>query len=111
MKSSPSRGTVAASGRLAVLAAAFLASPRCAHAGWAEDALKCEADYIVNCSFTLQAKNNRQVQAGDAAYGALNNVRLADEPDWVRPGEGAAFQARRVFATAAGRFVVLVILP
>ena len=67
----------------------LLANPHEAAAGWAEDALKTEADYIVNCSFTAQTQNNAQVQTGDAAYGALNNVRVAVGADWVRPGEGA----------------------
>ena len=67
----------------------LLDSPQPARAGWAEDALKSEADYIVNCSFTAQTKNNAQVQTSDAAYGALNNVRVAVGADWVRPGEGA----------------------
>ena len=67
----------------------LLANPHEAEAGWAEDALKSEADYIVNCSFTAQTANNAQVQTSDAAYGALNNVRVAVGADWVRPGEGA----------------------
>ncbi len=72
------------------LAALFvLLNQNAARAGWAEDALKSEADYIVNCSFTTQTKNNAQVQTSDAAYGALNDVRVANGPDWVRPGEGA----------------------
>ena len=74
---------------LGAIALLVLANPRPARAGWAEDALTSEADYIVNCSFTAQTKNNAQVQQNDAAYGALNNVRVATGPDWVRPGEGA----------------------
>lgn len=62
-----------------------LSYARPAQAGWAEDALKFEADYIVNCSFTTQTKNNARVQSDDAAYGALNNVRVAVGADWVRP--------------------------
>jgi hypothetical protein len=80
---------IARSGVLGIAALVLLSSTRAAQAGWAEEALKSEADYIVNCSFTTQAKNHEQVQPGDAAYGALNNVRLAGGPDWVRPGEGA----------------------
>ena len=72
-----------------IVAWLMLANPHEAEAGWAEDALKTEADYIVNCSFTAQTQNNAQVQTGDAAYGALNNVRVAVGADWVRPGEGA----------------------
>ncbi len=72
-----------------VAAWVLLAAPHKAEAGWAEDALKTEADYLVNCSFTAQTKNNAQVQRDDAAYGALNNVRVAVGADWVRPGEGA----------------------
>src|SRR5947208_251701 len=60
-----------------------LSGNRAAHADWAEDALRSEADYLVNCSFTTFAKNHQQVQLGDDAYGALNNVRLAGGPDWV----------------------------
>ena len=71
------------------VAALLALGARPVQAGWAEDALKSEADYIVNCSFTEQTKNNAQVQTSDAAYGALNNVRVAVGADWVRPGEGA----------------------
>ncbi|MFH1497024.1 MAG: hypothetical protein ABII82_04280 [Verrucomicrobiota bacterium] len=59
-------------------------------AGWGEDAIKKECDYIVNCSFTTYAVNNSQAQVGDAAYGTINVVRIASAgADWVNPGESA----------------------
>lgn len=59
-------------------------------AGWAEDAIKKECDYIVNCSFTTLAVNNAEAQVTDDAYGAINVVRIASSgADWVNPGESA----------------------
>jgi hypothetical protein len=59
-------------------------------AAWAEEALAREADYIVDCSFTEFAQNNRHVQPSDDAYGAANDLRIFERgPDWVRPGEAA----------------------
>lgn len=59
-------------------------------AGWGEDSIKKECDYIVNCSFTTHAVNNSQAQIGDAAYGTINVVRIASSgADWVNPGESA----------------------
>lgn len=57
---------------------------------WATDLLVREADYIVDCSDTEYAINHANVLADSDAYGALNDIRLADRgPDWVMPSEGA----------------------
>ncbi len=88
-KAAPSAGTslLRTIACFAILSATGLSQP--AMAGPGEDALKSEAGYIVNCSFTRGAHNNGAVREGTAAYGALNNVRLTGAADWVRPGEGA----------------------
>lgn len=67
----------------------FGGQARPAHAGWAEDALKTEADYIVNCSVTTYAHNAPQIQSTDPGYGAFKNVRMNNDTIWVRPGENA----------------------
>ena len=64
--------------------------PSVARAGWGEDALTKEANYISDCSFTEQAWNHGDVTPTAAAYGAINDVRIAwSGPDWVKPGESA----------------------
>ncbi len=61
-----------------------------ARAGWGEDALQREANYISDCSFTGQAWNHGDVTVAARAYGAINDVRIAGAgPDWVQPGESA----------------------
>lgn len=58
--------------------------------GWTQEALGREADYIVDCSYTQDAANHAGVQPSAAAYGAINDVRIAQAgPDWVMPGEAA----------------------
>src|SRR5262249_15576996 len=52
------------------------------------DTLLKEADFICDCSFTEYARNNRDAQATDDAYGALNVDRIYQRgPDWVQTGE------------------------
>ncbi len=66
----------------------------------AEDALMRESNYIADASFTEQATNHGEVQPSDEAYGAINDVRLAQSgADWVRPGEGAVASIGLMAAT------------
>lgn len=73
-----------------------------AWAGFAEDLLRKEADYIVDCSYTRHAQNLPSNTPTRDATGALNNVRIHNSgPDWVVPSEGAVgmiglMQAARV---------------
>jgi hypothetical protein len=53
-----------------------------------DDTLLKEAEFICDCSFTENARNNRDVQPTDDAYGALNVDRIYQRgPDWVPTGE------------------------
>src|SRR5437667_8470221 len=57
-------------------------------ATWTDDALLKEAEFICDCSFTEDARNNREVAETDDAYGALNVDRIYQRgPDWVPTGE------------------------
>src|SRR4051812_11076814 len=57
-------------------------------AGTADEALLKEAEFICDCSFTENARNNRDAQETDDAYGALNVDRIYQRgPDWVPTGE------------------------
>src|SRR5947209_5003930 len=57
---------------------------------WAQDVLRRESDYIVDCSFTESTRNRASVQMAADGYGAINVVRIFQKgPDWVRPGEAA----------------------
>src|SRR2546421_5972969 len=57
-------------------------------ATWVDDALLKEAEFICDCSFTENARNNRDAQETDDAYGALNVDRIYQRgPDWVPTGE------------------------
>lgn len=60
-------------------------------AGWGEDSIRKECDYIVDCSFTTFAQNNSQAQTTDNAYGCINVVRIGGtgHADWVPSGESA----------------------
>jgi hypothetical protein len=60
-------------------------------AGYAEDLLDRESDYIVDCSYTQWARNKDTHNWEADAYGCLNNVRLAGDtgPDWVVTSENA----------------------
>ena len=61
-----------------------------AWAGWGEDALTKEANYISDASFSEQAYHHDGITPQASAYGAINDVRIATSgPDWVRPGESA----------------------
>lgn len=78
--------------KLLTTSAAFLAVlfSHQASAGWGEDTLRKEADYIVDCSWTGSAQNGGNAYSFTHAYGALNNVRISSiGPDWVVPREAA----------------------
>ncbi len=67
-----------------------IAPTKTASIGLADDALIRESNYIADASFTEQATNHGAVHVADQAYGAINDVRIAQSgADWVRPGEGA----------------------
>ncbi len=64
--------------------------PTTAHAGWGEDALQRESNYICDSSYTELAWNHGGTTPDLAGYGALNDIRIAQSgPDWVRPSESA----------------------
>ena len=68
----------------------LLCLPNAAFAGWGEDALQREANYICDSSYTALAWNHAGVTSDLAGYGALNDIRIAlSGPDWVRPSESA----------------------
>ncbi len=76
--------------RSAFLVLILLLFSPAAIAGWGEDALQRESNYISDSSFTELAWNHGDVTSGAAAYGAINDIRVAySGPDWVRPGESA----------------------
>ena len=76
--------------RLPLLFVLFLWLPTAAHAGWGEDALQREANYICDSSYTEYAWNHGGTTTDLAGYGALNDIRIAySGPDWARPGEAA----------------------
>src|SRR5437016_5717924 len=53
-----------------------------------DDALLKEAEFICDCSFTEDARNNRGIAETNDAYGALNVDRIYQRgPDWVPTGE------------------------
>lgn len=68
----------------------LLCLPNAALAGWGEDALQRESNYIYASSYTALAWNHAGVTSNLAGYGALNDIRIAHSgPDWVRPSESA----------------------
>jgi len=74
---------------LPLLALIFCLAPA-ARAGWAEDALTKEANYICDASFTEAATHHVDVAPQSAGYGAINDVRVDQSgPDWVQPQESA----------------------
>lgn len=58
-------------------------------AGWGEDSIRKECDYIVDCTFTEYAQNHSQAQNSDDAYGCINVIRISTtgKADWVQVGE------------------------
>jgi len=88
-----------------VLAFAFATLPASvANAGYAEQLLDRESDYIVDCSYTQWARNKSTHNPDADAYGCFNNVRLGSDagPDWVITSENAIgiiglMKATRVF--------------
>ena len=75
---------------LALLLALLLGLLPAARAGWAEDALTKEANYIADASFTEAATHHADVAPQAAGYGAINDVRVDQSgPDWVQPQESA----------------------
>jgi hypothetical protein len=68
----------------------LLCLPNAAHAGWGEDALQRESNYICDSSYTEYAWNHGGTTPDLAGYGALNDIRIDHSgPDWVRPSESA----------------------
>ena len=68
----------------------LLCLPHAALAGWGEDALQRESNYICDSSYSALAWNHPGVTSDLAGYGALNDIRIDHSgPDWVRPGESA----------------------
>ena len=77
-------------GRLLALCALLLCCAPAAHAGWAEDALTKEANYIADASFSESATHHAGAAPSSAGYGAINDVRIDQSgPDWVQPQESA----------------------
>ena len=77
-------------GRLLALCALLLCCAPAAHAGWAEDALTKEANYIADASFSEAATHHAGAAPSSAGYGAINDVRIDQSgPDWVQPQESA----------------------
>jgi len=76
--------------RLLALSALLLCLAPGAHAGWAEDALTKEANYIADASFSEAATHHADAAPQSAGYGAINDVRIDQSgPDWVQPQESA----------------------
>ena len=67
--------------RLLALLALLLCLAPAAHAGWAEDALTKEANYIADASFSEAATHHADATPSSAGYGAI--------PDWVQLQESA----------------------
>lgn len=77
-------------GRLFALAVLLLCLAPATHAGWAEDALTKEANYIADASFSEAATHHADAAPSSAGYGAINDVRIDQSgPDWVQPQESA----------------------
>jgi len=75
---------------LAALLALLLGLVPAARAGWAEEALTKEANYISDASFSEAATHHADVTPQSAGRGAINDVRIDQSgPDWVQPQESA----------------------
>ncbi|MBC8136937.1 MAG: hypothetical protein H8F28_13725 [Fibrella sp.] len=91
------RGWLIVAAFAALVAGEVSVGARSAHAGWGEDALIREANYIADCSFsrycTWYATHPNDAggfNTSSAAYGALNDIRVNQQgADFVRPGESA----------------------
>ena len=68
----------------------LLCLPTTTLAGWGEDALQRESNYICDSFYTALAWNHAGVTSDLAGYGALSDIRIAHSGlDWVRPSESA----------------------